>query len=134
MAEVDVTVAALVVPMATVLMMVAVVGIGKATVFVTVALDVPANPQPLSTVPLPSSLRTQASGPPAPKENVTPATMNPPSEVCRTENASSSPVPPYVFCHTMLPEESSFNNQASADPAPKEVVKPATMNPPSDVC
>src|SRR5205807_1283062 len=85
-----------------------------------------------TTPPTESSFRIQASAPPAPKECVLPATMNPLSDVCCTELAKSSAVPPYVLCQTTPPTESSFRTQTSKPPAPKECVLPATMNPPSE--
>src|SRR5213593_1621394 len=68
-----------------------------------------------------------------------PATMNPPSKVCCTEWAiATPPALPYAFCQTIPPEASSLRTQGSWEsrftPTPKEWIKPATMNPPSEVC
>src|SRR2546425_12208056 len=86
-------------------------------------------------LPVASSLKIQPCWTPELEFVSPPATMNPPSGVCWTEFALSGPVPPYVFCHTTFPRESSLSTQACGFPGtPDELVLPATMNPPSAVC
>src|SRR2546425_10522302 len=68
------------------------------------------------------------------RECINPATTYPPSDVSWTELATSSSLKgaPYVFCHWILPDESSFKTQKFS-PSPLTAVAPATMYPPSDV-
>src|SRR4030042_1515242 len=60
--------------------------------------------------------------------------MYPPSDVCWTDWPASKEAPPKVLSHTLLPSESVFISQASHPSAPSELLSPAMIYPPSDVC
>src|SRR5437867_2439415 len=68
-----------------------------------------------------------------PKTGASPTTMNPLSEVCSKEFASTKPALPYVFCHITSPLESILTSQAS-DPSEQHPVVPTAKYPPSLVC
>src|SRR5688572_2104346 len=73
-------------------------------------------------------------------EEVCPATIYPPSEVCLIAEARYPRAPPKVFCHSMEPSLLSFIIQISQLPwyfviSPSlDSVYPATIYPPSVVC
>src|SRR5437867_2552401 len=57
----------------------------------------------------------------------------PPSEVWRTELATSLAPPPYVRVQSVSPREFVLIRYTSEPPAPKEPVTPVMMYPPSEV-
>jgi hypothetical protein len=71
---------------------------------------------------------------PAPNEFVQPDIAQPPSEVFITEYASSVPTPPNALLHCIAPAEVSLSRYAFCPGTPYDLVCPAAMNPPFDVC